>query len=78
MGVPGIDAKELAAHNKLKVARAKTALRAWIPPDTDGFDINHLETDILGLMIDLLVFAKHKKMDTKELLDLVVTNFEME
>ena len=65
-------------YDKEKVSRAKTALRAWIPPDTDGFDADHLETDILGLMIDLLHFADQSKMEIKPLLELAVLNFEME
>ena len=58
--------------------RAKVALAAWIPPDTDGFDADMLETDILGLMVDLLHFAHRSKQDIRPLLDLAVTNFEME
>jgi len=68
----------MSKYDKDKVSRAKNALRAWIPENTDGFNINHLETDILGLMIDLLHFARQKKMDTKELLDLAALNLELE
>jgi len=67
------------AVNKERADRAKKALRAWIPPvTTDGFNEDKLETDILGLMIDLLHFAEQSKMEIKPLIDLAVTNFEME
>jgi len=66
------------AANAERVARAKVALAAWIPPDTDGFSLDTLDTDILGLMIDLIHFAHKSKQDIKALLDLAVTNFELD
>ena len=64
--------------NREKAERAKIALRAWIPPNTDGFSEDKLETDILGLMIDLLHFADQSRMEIKPLLDLVMLNFDLE
>jgi len=64
--------------NRERAERAKKALLAWIPPDTDGFSEDKLETDILGLTIDLLHFAEQSKMEIQPLLDLAVLNFELE
>jgi len=74
--MPG--AADRKAANAERVARAKVALAAWIPPETDGFDADTLDTDILGLMIDLLHFAHKSKQDIRQLLDLAKTNFDME
>ena len=76
--MPGAAETGRKAANAERVERAKVALAAWIPPDTDGFDADMLETDILGLMIDLLHFAHLSKHKIRPLLDLAVTNFEME
>jgi len=64
--------------NKERAERAKKALLAWIPPDTDGFSEDKLETDILGLLIDLLHFAEQSKIEVRPLLDLAVLNLELE
>ena len=64
--------------NRERAERAKKALLAWIPLDTDGFSEDKLETDILGLVIDLLHFADQAKMEIKPLLDLALLNFEMD
>jgi len=66
------------AANAERAKRAKVALAAWIPPETDGFDADMLDTDILGLMIDLLHFAHASKHKIRPLLDLAITNFELE
>ena len=76
--MPGAEATGRKAANAERVARAKVALAAWIPPETDGFSLDTLDTDILGLMIDLLHFAHLSKQKIRSLLDLAVTNFEME
>ena len=64
--------------NKEKVERAKTSLRAWIPPNTDGFSEDKLETNILGLMIDLLHFAHQSGVELQPLIDLAMLNFDLE
>ena len=64
--------------NKERAERAKKALLAWIPPDTDGFSEDKLETDILGLLIDLLHFAEQSKIEVRPLLHLAVLNLELE
>ena len=71
-------AADRKAANAERVQRAKVALAAWIPPETDGFSLDTLDTDILGLMIDLLHFAHQSKQRIRPLLDLAVENFEME
>ena len=76
--MPGAAESGRKAANAERVARAKVALAAWIPPDTDGFSSDTLDTDILGLMGDLLHFAHASKYKIRPLLDLAVTNFEME
>ena len=64
--------------NRENAERAKTALRSWIPPNSEGFDVDKLETDILGLMDDLLHFTHQSKMDVQQLMDLAKINFDLE
>jgi len=78
IAMPGTVATGRKAANAERVKRAKVALAAWIPKGTDGFSLNTLDTDVLGLMVDLLHFAHKSKQDVKELLDLSKTNFDME
>ena len=78
IAMPGAVATGRKAANAERVKRAKVALAAWIPKDTDGFSMGTLETDVLGLMTDLLHFARKSKHDVKVLLDLAKTNFDME